>query len=382
MKLLSGVLEIPIILFVANRIEIKTLRVFLRKMGRKKVQITIDDCRKFAESQGGKCLSTEFTSTTKNMKWSCEKGHVFLESFNSVRDGFIGWCLACTTFYRKITPELCEDFANRHGGKLLSLFYSNSKANTEWECARGHRWKGKIDSFSGFEYDCHHPWCKRCEAKESYDNRVQPQWLQEIYIETCNTTASLKGGRCISTSFPNRNTKLDWICKNGHMWCASYSSVVDRGTWCPKCKNKTEGMFSDFLQRYFGDFCHQAKFDWCKNPETNRHLPFDFCIESKKVLIEVDGPQHFKQVMNWDSPENQKKRDLFKIQKALENGYSVMRILQEVVYSNCVSWQIETLRHLSKIPFGGLGIPRLELIMMGEEYKKHFKMIDHSNSTE
>ncbi|MFN3135355.1 MAG: DUF559 domain-containing protein, partial [Candidatus Kryptonium sp.] len=62
---------------------------------------------------------------------------------------------------------------------------------------------------------------------------------------------------------------------------------------------------------------HQAKFEWCCNPKTGRILPFDFCIEEKKVIIEVDGPQHFEQISNWTSPEKQKDRDFYKIKQAL-----------------------------------------------------------------
>lgn len=35
----------------------------------------------------------------------------------------------------------------------------------------------------------------------------------------------------------------------------------------------------------------QKMFDWCKNI---RCLPFDFCIEDLKLIIELDDRQHFE----------------------------------------------------------------------------------------
>jgi very-short-patch-repair endonuclease len=44
------------------------------------------------------------------------------------------------------------------------------------------------------------------------------------------------------------------------------------------------------------------------------------------------------QVSNWDSPENVKKRDLIKMKYANENGYSMIRILQEDVLYKRYNW--------------------------------------------
>jgi very-short-patch-repair endonuclease len=67
-------------------------------------------------------------------------------------------------------------------------------------------------------------------------------------------------------------------------------------------------------------------------------LPFDFCIPELKVIIEMDGAQHFRQISNWLSPEETIKRDVFKMQKAEEYGYKVIRITQEDVYAGGEEW--------------------------------------------
>ena len=63
------------------------------------------------------------------------------------------------------------------------------------------------------------------------------------------------------------------------------------------------------------------------------HLPFDFCIEELKIILELDGRQHFEQVMNWKTPEEQYENDKYKEKCANENGYSIIRLLQEDVFN-------------------------------------------------
>jgi hypothetical protein len=98
-----------------------------------------------------------------------------------------------------------------------------------------------------------------------------------------------------------------------------------------------------FLHTYLLTLCSQigkqCKFDWCKNEETNKHLPFDFGIEELKILIELDGRQHFEQLYNWDSPEKIQERDKYKMTKANENRHTIIRILWDDVYYNKNDWK-------------------------------------------
>ena len=61
-----------------------------------------------------------------------------------------------------------------------------------------------------------------------------------------------------------------------------------------------------------------------RNEGTNCYLPFDFILEEQKIIIELDGNQHFVQVNNWANPEETLKRDKYKMKKANDNGYSVI----------------------------------------------------------
>ena len=105
------------------------------------------------------------------------------------------------------------------------------------------------------------------------------------------------------------------------------------GQGCPVCgrNNVSEGILKDILKQNFNyDIIHDRSFEWCIN--NTKPKRYDFIIEELKCIIELDGLQHFKQVMNWNSPEEQLKTDIFKNKKAMENGYSIIRVYQPLIF--------------------------------------------------
>jgi len=99
-------------------------------------------------------------------------------------------------------------------------------------------------------------------------------------------------------------------------------------------------------------------------------MPFDFGID--KVLIEVDGDQHFNQVSNWDSPESVQMKDIEKIKCCLENGYSIIHMYQKDIWDDSYDWgnilkeQIELLQTERKAVF----------ISMKSIYSKHIEQLE------
>lgn len=108
------------------------------------------------------------------------------------------------------------------------------------------------------------------------------------------------------------------------------------GYWCPYCKNKSEAKMLGFLSKY-PECRKQLRFEWCKFSKTGHIMPFDFGIN--KVLIELDGEQHFIQISNWDTPENVQTKDKEKIQKCMEQGYSIIHISQLDVWYDKYDWK-------------------------------------------
>ena len=107
------------------------------------------------------------------------------------------------------------------------------------------------------------------------------------------------------------------------------------GANCPMCSNKTEHKLYNAVKLLYPTLITQFKQEWCKK---SRCLPFDFCIPDHNIIIELDGAQHFRQVSNWNSPEETFENDSFKEKCANDNGYSVIRILQEDVFGDKYDW--------------------------------------------
>jgi hypothetical protein len=105
---------------------------------------------------------------------------------------------------------------------------------------------------------------------------------------------------------------------------------------------KGETLCNEFLESIFTkeDIKWGFYINWCRNDETNRCLPFDFCIEKHKVIIEVDGGQHFEVISNFkNDPVENRTRDRYKMIQALQNGYSVIRILWDDIYYDTNDWK-------------------------------------------
>jgi len=188
-------------------------------------------------------------------------------------------------------------------------------------------------------------WCSYCANQKLCDN------------EHCNV--------CLKKSFASHHRSKYWSSKNTKTpretaissnmkyWfdcedCGNdFYTTVDRvslgGTWCPICKNKTEKQLYQWLTQTYPQYTISTpgnqKFQWCINPSTGKHLPFDFYIKELELIIELDGPQHFRQIGKWETPEKIQARDRIKEFLALKNGLSVARILQDDVIKNKNNWK-------------------------------------------
>lgn len=148
--------------------------------------------------------------------------------------------------------------------------------------------------------------------------------------------------------YKNTDEKVKIICNKHGIFIQTPHNHLN-GVKCPTCKNKTESKLFEKLKIIYPSLIHQFAKKWCKNKNTNRCLPYDFVIIKNKLIIELDGLQHFKQISNWQSPEEAYKNDLYKMKCAYNNGYSIIRLLQEDVYSDKYDWLSELKDSIEKI---------------------------------
>lgn len=117
-----------------------------------------------------------------------------------------------------------------------------------------------------------------------------------------------------------------------------------QGVGCKCTGRKTERLLLNWLELHF---CSQV-WDYntlrdCINPETSKPLPFDFACKASKIIVELDGPQHFVPI-NFGSSQSKAEtneahqklaaRDLLKEQWATKHGWLLLRVLQEDVWKN------------------------------------------------
>ena len=106
------------------------------------------------------------------------------------------------------------------------------------------------------------------------------------------------------------------------------------GQGCPRCINKTEGLLFSILEEVFHEYTIHDQVIVVSDGK----LKIDFLIVELNLYIELDGPQHFIQVSNWDPPEKTQAHDLTKTMRVLEEGQSLVRIYQPWVASDTNNW--------------------------------------------
>ena len=124
---------------------------------------------------------------------------------------------------RKLTLDEIRADAARRGGKLITETYVDSLTLMDWECAQGHQWRAVAHSIRQGH------WCKRC-ADETLRHSVA----------ALHAIAAERGGKCLAARYSNSQTKLEWECKHGHQWLATFNSIK-QGSWCPECRAASRG---------------------------------------------------------------------------------------------------------------------------------------------
>jgi very-short-patch-repair endonuclease len=161
------------------------------------------------------------------------------------------------------------------------------------------------------------------------------------FIKNANITHNNKYNYS-KVNYINARTNIIIIC-NKHGEFEQQPDSHLRGSGCSYCINKTEFILYEYLQQLNYIIIKQFKTDWCKNKR------FDFCIKELNIIIELDGPQHFRQISNWTSHEDTFKNDKYKEKCANDNGYSIIRLLQEDVFNDKYDWKTELINNIEKI---------------------------------
>jgi very-short-patch-repair endonuclease len=318
------------------------------------------------------CLKKSFNSHDKSKFWSdknkltarqvsknshkkyyfnCNCGHEFEAGLNNIYSGN-RWCPYCA----KPCKKLCENneckycfeksFASHEKSKEFSkknninprIIFKGSNDKYLFDCDKC---KHEYETIIG-----NNSWCPYCASKKLCNNKDCVLCFEKSFASHEKSKHLIDKSIDITLIFKGTHDKYNFKCTKNHKFNSSINKITGLNRWCPYCVNKTEQKLYDKLLTLYFTLQQQFKVDWCKN---KTYLPFDFVIPENKIIIELDGRQHFEQVRNWDDPKKTQENDKYKMKCANDNNYSVIRILQEDVFYDSYDWLSELNNNIKDI---------------------------------
>jgi very-short-patch-repair endonuclease len=272
-------------------------------------------------TKNGKVKPRDVFKSAPNKKYwfTCDNNHDFDIRLNDVTGGH--WCSSCHQ-----TPSYEQSFASnekrvacwhitKNGDVKPRDVFKSSRKKYWFTCDNGHDFDIRLNHVTGGN------WCPSCHQTPPYERSFASN---EERAACWHTTKN--GDVKPWDVFKSARKKYWFTCDNGHDFDMSLSNVTN-GKWCSSCVNKTETHVFETLRDKGYDVGKKSNRKMFKTK-----YRYDIIIDDKKVIVEVDGAQHFKQVSNWCSYEETYKTDIYKEELAHKNGYRVVRISQEYVW--------------------------------------------------
>ncbi len=247
------------------------------------------------------CFEKSFASSDKSSKWSKENKCAPRDVFKSSGNKYLFKCNKCNHDYYSSLDSI-----NRN----ISCSYCNHQSLCD-------------------DNNCHN-----CFKNSFASNKLSKYWSKKNNIEP-------------RMCFKSANKKFIFDCPHCNNEYTSSLNHISNNCWCNCTVNKTETKLFEYLQKeYDMEISKQKSFLWCKNIQ---QLPFDFVIEELKLIIELDGDQHFVPVKYFKSdPILQQQTDKYKMKCANANGYTVIRIVQEDVWKDKSEWKEDLKEFIKK----------------------------------
>lgn len=303
-----------------------------------KSKYTIDICHKIAKKRNGICLETKYNNNCTDMKWECKFGHIFTKDVDHIIN-HNQWCSYCykTTY----TIKECQTLAESKGGRCTSSIYINNKIPLNWECGNCMtNWTARLDNIL-----YNNTWCPTCaDTKYTIEdckkiaiekggqcisntyinvhsyldwicgtcnnswpmyfaNIIRGSWCpycskrMPLTISYCKQLAREKGGRCLSKEYNNVRNKLLWECEFGHVWFATLKNVKYNNTWCSRCSGfRSEEKCREIFEQLLSIPFNKVRPRWLRESKANNCLELDGYNEDLNLAFEYHGKQHYEYI--------------------------------------------------------------------------------------
>lgn len=174
---------------------------------------SLEEVQARAHARGGRCLSTEYITCDKHLRFECAAGHQW-----DARPTMITrtWCPQCAPS-APIDLATVQAKAEAHGGRCLSLELPGGGQKLSFKCAKGHEFMALAKSVHAGH------WCPTCRGVGTYT------------LERARKVAAQRGGECLSTACEKSTDRLRWRCAVQHTWTSPAYVVIRDGCWCRRC---------------------------------------------------------------------------------------------------------------------------------------------------
>ena len=167
--------------------------------------------------------------SVKRLSWKCSKGHVWQTTPNSRTNNLSG-CPYCSN--KKVLSGFNDlktkfpEIAKEADGWDPSNVIAGSHKKLAWKCIKGHQWISIVNSrVTQGGRGC--PYCSNKKVLRGFND------LKTKFPEI----ASEADGWDPSEVSSGSGRKVNWKCKEGHIWQSTVSDRA-RGRKCPYCINK------------------------------------------------------------------------------------------------------------------------------------------------
>ncbi len=318
----------------------------------KKRESKIEKIKKIITDKHGLLLDYSTKDGITFYKVMCANKHIWTTRLGTLLKG--SWCQKCSVDRTRLPIQKAVELAKQNRGYCLSRKYKNSQTKLKWKCEKGHTWYAPLDTIKNQK-----SWCKICAYEHVGDSR-------KIGIDKMHEVAHAKGGVCLSSEYTSIRKKLQWKCKNGHIWWAEPFGILN-GQWCPECaRGRSERACQLVFEVLFETHFAKCRPDWLLY-ENKRRLELDGYNKELALAFEYNGEQHYKSGRLFSkniSFERRKQLDEYKLYACKKNGTSLIIVpytvnyesLPEYIYTQCINVGIKPLKHFSAIDIYKLDI--------------------------
>lgn len=243
----------------------------------------------------------------------------------------------------------CESFGqwgiDNFGDDFIEKYWSDKNTVDPMKIFKSSRVKVWIkcqekDYHQDYEIACYHftqgkrcPYCagKKVDPNDSLGAKY-PE-CQEFWFQKNLTPFQV---------LPESGKKVYWECKKHGLYRKAVSAEVAMNFRCPKCileenESSYQATVRNYLESIFGqkNILHEGQCNISPiNPQTGRHLRYDNQVVPLKLIIEVNGKQHYAPIKLYtqegktpqEALKYRKGLDKYKRDYAIKQGYNFLTI--------------------------------------------------------